>query len=127
MQSDAPAGSLAATPGFGLLLRLKLTLLRNRLGQLVIQSPLRLLLGILFVALIWGALYGIFDQGLVFMRRFEQSAIALPYVFHVFFVAMTFLLAFSMAILAYGGLFGRNEPSFLLAAQNTPRNIVTIL
>jgi ABC-2 type transport system permease protein len=62
------------------------------------------------------------------MRRFEQSsAIAIPYVFHVFFVAMTALLAFSTAVLVYGALFGRAEPSFLLSTPNSPRNIVTVM
>ena len=108
-------------------MRLKLTLLRNRLRQLVDQSPLRLLLIIVFVAAIWGALYAIFDHAFLFMGRFQQSAIAIPYIFNIFFVAMTFLLAFSTAVLAYGALFGRAEPSFLMATPHTPRDIVIVM
>lgn len=119
--------TLAGGAGLGLLLRMRLVVLRNRIGQLVNQSPMRLLLALLFVAGIWGVLYAVFDHGLVFMRRFEQSAIALPYIFHLFFAAMTVLLAFSTAVLVYGSLFGRAEPPFLMAAPNSPRNIVTLM
>lgn len=125
--SEAPALDSAAPPGLGLLLRLKLTLLRNRAAQMINQSPLRLLLVILFVAVIWGALYTIFDNALVFMRRFEQSAVAIPYVFHIFFMAMTVLLAFSTAVLVYSALFSRPEPSFLIPTPNRPRNIVIVM
>ena len=116
-----------APPGLGLLLRLKSTLLRNRVRQLINQSPLRLLLIILFVTAIWGALFTIFDNAFAFMRRFEQSAIAVPYIFNIFFVAMTFLLAFSTAVLVYGALFSRAEPSFLMATPHSPRDIVIVM
>ncbi|HWL95689.1 MAG TPA: hypothetical protein VNT79_19385 [Phycisphaerae bacterium] len=118
----------AAVPSVGLLLRLKLRLLRNRLRQLVDQSPLQLLLIIVFVATIWGGLYFIFDHLLVYIRRFEEEAIiALPLIFHLFFFSMTILLAFSTAILIYGALFGRDEPGFLLTTPNPPRNVVAVL
>ncbi|MBN2563881.1 MAG: hypothetical protein JXQ75_23445 [Phycisphaerae bacterium] len=116
-----------ATPGLSLLLRLKLTLLRNRMGQLINESPLRLLLVIMFVAAIWGALYAIFDSAFLFMHRFERSEVAVPYVFPIFFVAMTILLAFSTAVLAYGALFNHDEPSFLMATPHAPRDIVTVM
>jgi len=116
------------SPPLGLLLHLKLTLFRNRLRQLTDQTPLQLLLIILFVGTIWGGLYLIFDHVFIFMGRFqEQAVIAIPYVFHIFFAAMTLLLAFSTAILAYGALFSREEPAFLLAAPNPPRNVVGIM
>ncbi len=117
-----------AAPGLTWLLWLKSAIIRNRVSQLVNQAPLKLLLIILFIAVIWSALYLIFDEAFRFMRRFEQpAAIAIPYVFHVFFVAMTVLLAFSAAILAYGALFSRPEPSFLLATPNSPRHVVTVM
>jgi len=123
--SRSPGGPPA---GLHLLLQLRFRLLRNRVRQLIDQSPLRLLTAILFVACIWASLYFLFEHIFFFMRRFEQPAvIAIPYVFHVFFVAMILLLAFSTAVLAYGALFGRDEPSFLLAMPSSPRNIVTIM
>jgi ABC-2 type transport system permease protein len=121
----------AATTGgssLGLLLRLKVRLLRNRMRQLIDQSPMRLMLVLAFVAAIWYMLYAVFDHVFLFLRRYEQqSVIAVPYVFHIFFVAMTALLSFSTAVLVYGSLFGRAEPSFLLSCPNQPRNIVTIM
>jgi len=118
----------AAAPGIGLLCHLKLTLLRNRLRQLLDRSPLKLLLAILFIAVIWTSLFLLFDEAFRFMRRFEERAtLATPYVFHIFFVAMTAMLTFSTAVLAYGSLFSRPEPSFLLAAPNAPRNIVAVM
>jgi len=113
--------------GLGLLLALRARLLRNRLVQIIDQSPVRLLLVMVFMAAIWGALYAIFENAFVFMRRFEQSVVAVFYVFDLFFVAMTFLLAFSTAVLIYGGLFGRAEPSFLMAAPLRPRSIVAMM
>ncbi len=128
----APAPSAAILLGspasFGLLLGLRFRLLRNRLRQIVDQSPLRILLFILFLAFIWGALYAVFDFVFTFLRRYEQQAIvAIPLVFHVFVMAMTFLLAFSAGVLVYAALFARQEPSFLLATPASPRHIVTIM
>ncbi|HVP12421.1 MAG TPA: hypothetical protein VMV94_14695 [Phycisphaerae bacterium] len=121
-----PPGSYL--PGFAWLLRLRMAAVRNSMGQLINQSPLKVLLVIMFISIIWASLYLVFDEAFRFMRRFEQSsAIAMPYVFHVFFAAMTALLAFSTAVLAYSALFGRAEPSFLLATPNSPRNIVSIM
>lgn len=123
-----PVSPPRAGAGLGWLLRLKAAIIRNRLSQLVNQSPVKLLLVILFISIIWGALYLVFDEAFRFMRRFEQpAAIAIPYVFHVFFAAMTALLAFSTAILSYGALFSRPEPSFLLATPNPPRHVVTVM
>ena len=117
-----------AAPGFGLLLRLKLALLRNRIGQLVNQSPIKLLLVVVFMTTIWCSLYFVFDLVFRHLRKWEhQSSVAIPYVFHIFFVAMSFLLAFSTAVLIYGALFGRAEPSFLLAAPNRSRNVVAVM
>ena len=114
--------------GFSLLLRLKLRLLRNRVLQLADQSPLRLMLVVLFMAVIWGSLYAVFDYVFTFMRRFEQQAvIAIPLVFHIFVLAMTVLLSFSAAVLVYSALYSRAEPSFLLAAPTHPRHVVTIM
>lgn len=127
MKTGALPGTSAA-PGVGLLLHLRLTLLRNRVRQLVDETPLKLLLVILFVAAIWLSLYFMFDIVFRQMRRWDyRSAVAIPYIFHIFFVAMTFLLAFSTAILVYGSLFGQAESSFLLAAPNRSRAIVTIM
>jgi ABC-2 type transport system permease protein len=111
-----------------LLLRLRLRLLGNRMRQLADQSPLRVILVLAFLAVIWGALYGIFDYVFTFLRRFEQQAvIAIPLIFHVFVMAMTLLLTFSAAILVYSALFTRAEPAFLLTTPTHPRSVVTVM
>ena len=116
------------TSSLAVLIRLRLRLLRNRTRQLADQSPLRLILILLFIGIIWIALYGVFDFVFTYLRRFEQqSVIAIPMVFHVFVMAMTFLLTFSGAVLAYAGLFSRAEPSFLLTTPSSPRHIVAIM
>ncbi len=122
------AQTAAALPGSGLLVRIKLRLLRNRLHQLVDHKPLQLLLIFLFVGTIWGGLYLIFDRVLILIRQHpEQAVIAVPYIFHLFFVAMTMLLMFSTAVLIYGSLYAREESAFLLSAPNAPRHIVAII
>ncbi len=123
-----PASARRVSPGFGLLLRLKLRLLRNRLRQLADQSPLKLVLIVVFIATIWGSLYFLFDTIFRHMRRWEHpSIVAIPYVFNIFFVAMTLLLSFSTAVLIYGALFNRAEPAFLIAAPNRPRHVVAVM
>jgi len=126
--TDVAAITHPTLPGAGQLIRLKLTLLRNRARQLIDQSPMRLLLVLLFIAVIWVSLYFVFELAFRFLRRFEQeSVIAIPYVFHVFFLAMTALLAFSTAVLVYGAMFHRPEPFFLLATPHSTRNIVAVM
>ena len=126
--TNPPASTAPHEPTLRLLLRLKLTLLRNRMRQLTDQTPLQLLMVIAFLAAIWLGLFFIFDYVFEFIRRWEKEAIiALPYVFHLFFFSMTILLGFSTAVLVYGGLFAREEPAFLLSTPSTPRNIVTIM
>jgi len=129
IESPIPLAQRSATePTFWLLLRLKLTILRNRLRQLTDQTPLQLLMVIGFLATIWLGLFLIFDQVFRFIRHYEKEAIiALPYVFHLFFFSMTILLGFSTAVLVYGSLFAREEPAFLLTTPSKPRNIVAVM
>lgn len=114
--------------GFRLLLRLRGRLIRNRLAQAAEAAPLRMVTVVLFTSLIWYALYEMFDRIFVFLRMFrEQSVVVIPYIFHIFFAAMTVLLSFSSAILTYSALFRRPEPAWLLAAPMRPRSVVAIV
>lgn len=114
-------------PPFRVLIALRARLIRNRLNQILDEAPLRVFISALFVVAIWASLYFLFEGIFRFLQRTrEQSAIAIPYVFHIFFVAMSFLLAFSTAVLTYGALFAREEPGFLLAGPTPPRHIVAI-
>lgn len=111
--------------GFWLLVRLRLSLLRNVVRQTAETAPLRMILICSFVLVIWLGLYALFDRIFVFLNMFrEQSIVVLPYIFHIFFVAMTVLLAVSSAILAYSALFLRHEPAWLLVSPLKPTSIV---
>lgn len=123
---SAPAAK--TTDGFSLLLDNRIRLVRNRLRQTAETSPLRVVLVIAFIIGIWVTLYALFDRIFVTLNMFrEHSVVIIPYIFHIFFVAMTVLLGFSSAILAYGGLFIRQEPAMLLASPVEPRSIVAIV
>lgn len=119
---DAPQFSPAP---FRLLLQVKRRILRNRVNQLLDEAPLRVGVSAAFVVLIWVSLYYLFNRIFGVLARFqEQTAVAIPYVFHIFFVAMMVLLAFSTAVLCYGALFAREEPAFLLSSPTPPAHVV---
>ncbi len=122
------ASAANANDGFALLLDNRVRLIRNRVRQTAETAPLRVVLVITFIIGIWVTLYALFDRIFVTLNMFrEQSVVIIPYIFHIFFVAMTILLGFSSAILAYGGLFIRQEPAMLLASPIQPRSIVAIV
>lgn len=124
-----PATTPAVLPApFGLLLSLKARLLLNRVNQLLDEAPVRVLISAGFLIAIWASLYLLFYRVFEFLKRFpEQTAVAVPYVFQIFFVAMSVLLAFSTAVLCYGALFAREESGFLLAGPTPPRHIVGLV
>ncbi len=113
--------------GLGVLVALKLRLLRNLVVQAVTRSPLSVAVSCGFVLLIWLGLFGlfaaIFDS---FQRTPLEKAVVIPIIFNIFFVAMLVLLAFSNALLVYGSLFNGREPSFLLATPIAPVNLVLV-
>jgi len=112
-------------PPFSVLLALKWRILRNRLNQILDESPVRVLVTVVFIAIIWLSLYLLFRRVFVFLGRTPESVgVAVPYVFHIFFVAMTVLLGFSNTVLCYGALFSRDEPTFLLSGPTPPAHIV---
>ena len=117
----------AAPAGLGVLISLKLTLLRNLVRQALAESPLSIAVSSVFTTLIWFGLYGLF--ALVF-ESFHTSlleeAVIVPVIYNVFFVSLLVLLAFSNAILAYGSLFSGREPAFLLTTPIAPVNLVLV-
>ncbi len=113
--------------GLGLLLRTKLRMLTNRFDQAAREAPIKLATSLIFVAMIWVGLYLLFDGTLSVVRqRTLEGIVAVPVVFQFFFIALAVMLAFSNAIIAYGGLFGRGEASYLLAAPVDPVHIVLL-
>jgi ABC-2 type transport system permease protein len=110
-----------------LLLRLRLTVLRNQLRQALHQRPLRLIGSIASLLLIWVGLYVLLYETLRQVRRpVLEGIVATPLIFTFFFLAMTGMLAFSNAILSYGGLFRRPESAYLVASPLEPRDVVIV-
>ena len=106
---------LVQPPSLMVVLRLKAISARNRLRQDLDESPLRLVSVAAFILFIWTALYVLFSQLLGFIQlRHLESIVAVPYVFHFFFIALMAMLTFSTGILCFSGLYGRGESQFLL-------------
>ncbi|HUW81311.1 MAG TPA: hypothetical protein VMZ31_00785 [Phycisphaerae bacterium] len=119
--------NMAAEPGIGLLIRVKIKTLANRADQAMAEAPLKVIAIAVFVLFIWLSLYllfrGIF---LVLKQQALASIIAVPYVFGVFFIALMVMLMLSNAVLIYGGLFRQKESAYLLSSPARPEHIVAI-
>lgn len=97
-------------------LRLKSLCARNRIHYDLRESPIRLFSVVVFILFIWTTLYLLFYHVFRFIQlRHLESIVAVPYVFHFFFIALMAMLAFSTGILCFTGLYGRGESPFLLA------------
>jgi len=124
--SEADAKSLPA-PGVWLLLHVKLIALRNVLQQSIRHRPLHLLGSVASIALIWIGLYVMLYFTFREVRRHSlEGIVATPLIFTFFFLALTAMLAFSNAILCYGGLFKREESAYLLASPLPIRDLVIL-
>lgn len=120
---------MASSPvGFGLLLRIKLRILRNRTLQIATQAPLKFVLALTFLAGIWLSLYGLFFSVFSFIheRWAFESIVAQPLIFEILFAVLTVMLAFSNGIIVYGGLFRQPEAAYLMATPMAPVDIVRI-
>ncbi len=113
--------------GAGLLVRTKLRALFNHLREVVAEAPVKLYATAVFITLIWLALYLLFFNVFrYFQMSLLQSVVAIPLIFHFFFVALLVLLTFSNAILAYGALFTHEEAAYLLACPIRMRSTVAL-
>ncbi len=113
--------------GLGLLVRFKVRMLKNRFDQAAREAPIKLVTSLFFILMIWLGLYVLFDGTLrVVRQRVLEGIVAVPLVFQFFFIALFVMLAFSNAIIAYSGLFGRGEAPYLLASPLPPWHIVTM-
>lgn len=107
-------------------LRLKSVSGRNRIREDLTESPLRLFSIVAFILFIWTTLYVLFYQVFYHIHlRHLESIVAVPYVFHFFFIALMAMLAFSTGILCFTGLFGRGEPQFLMTVPLQSWHVVT--
>ena len=124
--SEAATGALPA-PNLWLLLHVKGIALRNTLQQSLRQRPLYLLGSVTSIALIWVGLYIMLYFIFREVRKHAlEGIVATPLIFTFFFLAMTAMLAFSNAILCYGGLFKREESAYLLATPLPTRDLVIL-
>ena len=98
-----PSDIAAHAVGFRLLVRLKLTILRNLLVHAAREGPLKLAVSVTFLAAIWVGLFALF---VLIFESFQTSpleaAVVIPVIFNVFFVALLVLLCLSNAVIAYG-------------------------
>lgn len=115
-----------ATAPLSVILRLKTISGRNRIREELTESPLRLISIVGFILFIWSTLYILFYQVFRFIQlRHLESIVAVPYVFHFFFIALMAMLAFSTGILSFTGLYGRGECHFLLTVPLRSWHVVT--
>lgn len=114
-------------PMLGPLVRTKLRALSNHVRQAIHESPLRLVVAGGLIAVIWCGLYWLFHKVFEQVDRTPlEATVAIPLVFHFFFVAMLAMLTFSNAIIAHGALFGRRESIYLLTVPLAPLDFVTL-
>jgi len=113
--------------GVKLLIQLRIRLLHNYIRQTLTQQPVKLLGTASSILLIWMGLYVLLVETLRLVRRpVLEGIVATPLIFTFFFLALTAMLAFSTAILSYGGLFRRAETAYLLASPLRPRDLVIV-
>ncbi|MBI4579147.1 MAG: hypothetical protein HY718_05550 [Planctomycetes bacterium] len=118
---------LPSRVGLRLLLRLRMTVLRNTVREALRTQPFRIAGTAMSILLIWAGLYLLL---LMTFRQVQQQVlegiVAVPLIFTFFFLALTGMLAFSNAILSYGSMFRRKESEYLLVAPIMPRDIVLV-
>ena len=92
--------------------RLRSTIARETLQSMLSVARLRLALVVLLSAVFWGALYGLFIEGFVFLESIHAEVISL--LFNAFFSSLMIMLLFSTAILLYGNMYCSPEARLLL-------------
>lgn len=114
-------------PGLGLLVRVKLRGLTNRVTAAITEAPIRFFATALCIALVWIGLYFLFKAIFMYLKQSPlEAAVAIPMVFSFFFAALLVMLTISNAILAYLSLFIADEAPYLLSAPVPPRAYVSL-
>jgi ABC-2 type transport system permease protein len=109
----------------GLLVRVRVAVIRNTIHETMRTQPLRIVGTAGSLLVIWGALYFLLIATFWQVKREAlQGIVAVPLMFTFFFLALTGMLAFSTAILCYGSMFRRKETEYLLSGPFLPRDIV---
>jgi len=127
MTSSAEHETATAPWMLGLLMRTRVRMALNHLRIAARESRLRLIATMVFIAVIWVGLYGLFYWVFRWFNRHTplEGAVAIPMVFNFFFLMMLALLAFSNAIIAYGSLFSPRESAYLITSPARPTDVVT--
>ena len=86
----------------GVLSKLRSTIAWETLRSMLSVARLRLALVVLLSAVFWGALYGLFIEGFLFLESIHAEVISL--LFNAFFSSLMIMLLFSTAILLYGNM-----------------------
>ena len=92
--------------------RLRSTIAWETLQSMLSVARLRLALVVLLSVVFWGALYGLFIEGFLFLESIHAELISL--LFNAFFSSLMIMLLFSTAILLYGNMYCSPEARLLL-------------
>lgn len=100
-----------------ILLKCRLRQISNLLDQQLRDAPWRSLAVVGLLTLIWAALYFLLSTVLQHVSNWGGlvSVVAQQHIFVNFFLVLSFMLAFSNAILTFSTLYGRTEAGHLLA------------
>ncbi len=113
--------------GLLVLVRVRARALMNHARDVVREAPVKVLATAAFITIIWFALFMLFWQVFrYFQMSLLQSVVAIPLIFHFFFVALLVLLTLSNAILVYGALFRNEEAAYLLCSPMDLRSTVAV-
>ncbi len=117
----------ASGASLSVLVGMKVRLLRNGIAVGLRQHYGRAIAGAVVVILLCGMMYGMLAAVLGWLhQRNLESVLAVEYIFHFFFIAVMLMLWLSSTLLSYGGLFGRDEPGYLLVAPIEPWHFVSV-
>jgi ABC-2 type transport system permease protein len=110
-------GQALPTASLFVLLGMKFRLLRNTVALGLRKHHWRIVVGAGVVTLLCTMLYVLLAAAFGWLQHRQlESILAVEYIFHFFFIAVMAMLWLSGALLSYGGLFGRDEPAYLLVA-----------
>ncbi len=106
--------------------RLKVRIFRTILQQTLRDSWLQIVMMTVLSGILWLVLFFLAIDGFVFLKNTIPADLlveVIEVIFGVFFVTLMIMLAFSSAILLYGGLFRSPDVGFLLTLPVRPERI----
>jgi ABC-2 type transport system permease protein len=127
MDTPGPQETSPVTASLAVLLAMKLRLLRNAVALGVRRHHWRIVTGTAVVAVLCVMLYVLLAAVLAWLQRRQlESILAIEYIFHFFFIAVMAMLWLSSTLLSYSGLFGDDEPAYLLVAPIEAWHFVSV-